>query len=78
MENKNTEQVPRAHANFKKGLEDYNDGANTTHHLGNESYDGASIPEDDVDEAGRLSGYEAQGNGLTEEDLEDEDDELPN
>ncbi|HXH30857.1 MAG TPA: hypothetical protein VNJ01_08595 [Bacteriovoracaceae bacterium] len=71
-EKQNTQKPIDAHANFRKGLNDYNDGANVTHHLGNDSYDGASIPEEKGSDEDKLDGSVAEGNGLTEEDLEDE------
>ncbi len=36
-----------AHANFKKGLSDYNDGSLLTHHLGNDDYKGQNQPDPD-------------------------------
>lgn len=63
-----------SHANFRKGLTDYNDGENVTHHLGNDDYsDGANIPESEKFDEQRLSGKTAGGNDFLEDDVADEE-----
>lgn len=68
MEKINT-NVNSSHSNFRKGLSDYHDGENVTHHLGNDDYkNGANLPDYSKDESNdRLSGKTAYGN----EDLEE-------
>lgn len=65
---------PTSHSNFRKGMSDYNDGGlNATHHLGNEHYDGASLTDENSEEAPneKLEGKVAEGNDLTPEADED-------
>jgi hypothetical protein len=57
-----------AHSNFKKGLNDYHDGENVTHYLGNSDYNGANLPDENIEKNNlNLTGKEAQGNELLEE-----------
>lgn len=66
MENENK---GKAHSTIRRGMTDYNDGANVTDYLGNDDYkNGANLPETDVEEH-KLDGKEAGGN-LEMEDAE--------
>lgn len=76
MENTSTNESRKhfkdqtSHSNVRKGLEDYNDGANVTHHLGNDDYgDGNNLPEPFEQENNKLDGKVAEGNDLTDEDI---------
>lgn len=77
MENNPTPHTTKkgsSHSNFRRGLSDYHDGDYGTHYLGNDDYDGASLPQVNEDESNeKLSGKEAFGN----QDIEtlDEDEE---
>lgn len=51
-----------AHSNFKKGLDDYNDGSGLTHHLGNDDYPGGSNEPESKDDD--FDGSIALGNNL--------------
>lgn len=63
---------PTAHSNFKKGLNDYNDGGlNATHHLGNDDYDSNLSDENGVLYNEKLEGKVAEGNNLSDDDEED-------
>lgn len=66
-----------SHSNFKKDLNDYNDGANVTHHLGNDDYKNGSNLEDPFANGDNplLEGKVAYGNDLVQEDSEDESDD---
>lgn len=55
-----------AHSNFRKGLNDYNDGSSLNHNLGNDDYQGSNLPDIEVIEV--ILGYEALGNDLSEEE----------
>ncbi len=59
-----------AHANFRKGLSDYNDGSLLTHHLGNDDYNGQNQPEAEQSVTD-LDGKVAYGN---EDFVKEEDD----
>jgi hypothetical protein len=59
-----------AHANFKKGLRDYNDGENVTHHLGNDDYKNRNNL-DEYEDNEKFDGTVASGNELLDDDLED-------
>jgi hypothetical protein len=64
-----------SHSNFRRGMNDYNDGQNVTHHLGNDDYkDGANLHEQKSEE---FDGKEAAGNNMLDdrddEELEDEE-----
>lgn len=60
---KETPQKDTSHSRFRKGLTDYGDGANVTHHLGNDDYDGSNInDENDLKENAKLEGKVAEGN----------------
>lgn len=62
------------HARFRKGMTDYADGGTLTHYLGNDDYhETRELKEDETDENPRLSGEVAGGNDLTEEDLEEDE-----
>lgn len=59
-----------AHSNVRKNISDYNDGANTTHHLGNDDYANRNnLPDQDLNADSALDGKEALGN----ENIEDMD-----
>lgn len=63
------------HSNFKRDLNDYNDGANVTHHLGNDDYNGSNLADPFENEDNPLlEGKVAYGNDLSEDDTEDESD----
>ena len=68
IQDSGSKKTRSAHANFRKGLSDYNDGENVTHHLGNDDFDGQNIK--DVEELNnpRLDGKVAEGNDLIEDD----------
>ena len=58
-----------SHSNFRHGLNDYNDGENVTHQLGNDDYsDGANIPEYQNENAESFDGKTAGGNDFLEEE----------
>ena len=62
-----------SHANFRKGLNDYNDGENVTHHLGNDEYkNGANLSQPFEDEKNKLDGYSAEGNDFMEDVISEE------
>lgn len=62
-----------AHARFRKGMTDYTDGGTLTHYLGNDDYhETRELKEDESEENPRLSGREASGNDLREEDVEED------
>lgn len=69
MENKNESKTIRtAHSNFRHGMSDYNDGANLTHHLGNDDYkNGNNLTEPYLGKDEDFDGSEALGNDLTED-----------
>lgn len=55
----------------KQNQNGYNDGANVTHHLGNDDYSGNNLDEPVEDENNPLlEGKVAYGNDLTDEDVE--------
>lgn len=62
-----------AHSNFRKGLNDYNDGCGLNHYLGNDDYrDGCNLPDDTAEgDKGMGEGKVALGN-LIEQEEEDE------
>lgn len=65
-----------SHSNFKRDLNDYNDGANVTHHLGNDDYNGSNLDDPFENEDNPLlEGKVAYGNELTQDDTEDESEE---
>jgi hypothetical protein len=73
-ENKNDQSTQSV---FHKGISDYGDGANVTHHLGNDEYkEGSNLPDDnEVRDNPRLQGKVAEGNEfMEEEDLASEKD----
>lgn len=62
-----------AHARFRKGMTDYADGGTLTHYLGNDDYhETRELKEDETEENPKLSGKEAGGNDLREEDVEED------
>lgn len=61
-----------AHSNFRKGLSDYNDGGNITHHLGNDDYKHRSNLPDPYEEKASFDGSEALGNDLLEDEESDD------
>lgn len=62
-----------SHANFRKGLNDYNDGENVSQYLGNDDYsEGANLPDPCDYEVNKLDGKSATGNDFLEDDLSDE------
>lgn len=72
MENEDVKKKESTHALFRKGISDYGDGHNVTHHLGNDDYaDGTNLPDDnDVKDNPYLEGKFADGNEeMQEEDL---------
>lgn len=79
MEN-NPVKDRNSHANFRKGLTDYNDGENVTHYLGNDEYPGSNLA-DRTQEGSNplLEGKEALGNDFLEDDEEEimEDESWP-
>lgn len=77
MENTSTGNKPlkdrTSHSNFRKGLNDYNDGENVTHHLGNDDYDnGANISAPYEKENYKLDGKSASGNDFMEDELDED------
>lgn len=61
-----------AHANFRRGMSDYNDGENVTHHLGNDDYkNGDNLP-DPYPEGAEFDGKEAHGNQLDDDECNDQ------
>jgi hypothetical protein len=66
--NKEIQKTNSGHSNFRRGLSDYHDGENVTHHLGNDDYqEGANLPEKHEKEPFPFDGSVAGGN----EDLEE-------
>lgn len=59
-----------AHSNFRKGMDDYNDGGeNLTHYLGNDDYDRVLMPDPNDEKVNKkLDGKEAEGNDLDEDE----------
>lgn len=69
---KSTSHPANAHANFRHGISDYNDGSGLSHHLGNDDYRGSNLPDDNELELEDFSGKVAHGNeGLEIIDTED-------
>lgn len=62
-----------SHSNFRKGMNDYNDGENVSQYLGNDDYShGANIPDPYEREIRKLDGKYANGNDLLEDDVSEE------
>lgn len=60
-------------ARVKRNLSDYNDGANVTHHLGNDDYSGSNLDDPyEKEDNPLLEGKVAYGNDISENDAEDE------
>ncbi len=58
-----------SHSNFRKGLNDYNDGENVSQYLGNDDYsEGANIPDPYERDTRKLDGKIANGNDFQEDD----------
>lgn len=74
QESKNLKK-PIAHSNFRKGLDDYNDGGlNDTHQLGNDDDYNSNLSDENGEIYNeKLEGKEAEGNGLAELTDEEED-----
>lgn len=65
-----------AHSNFRKGLSDYHDGENVTDQLGNDDHKFRTNLPDPYADSVNFDGSEAQGNDLTDDDLDDEENEF--
>lgn len=62
-----------AHSRFRSGETDYGDAGHTTHYLGNDDYTGNEEDHPLTEEEKSFDGQIAMGNGLTEEDLSEEE-----
>lgn len=62
-----------AHANFRKGLSDFNDGGALTHYLGNDDYKDRNNCPDPYADNQSFDGSEAFGNDLLKDDDAEDD-----
>jgi len=64
-----------AHARFRKGGTDYGDAGHNTHYLGNDDYSGNEEEHPLTEEEKSFDGQVALGNGLSEDDVSEEENE---
>jgi hypothetical protein len=68
---KETEKGKKSiHPRIRRELDDFYDGANVTHYLGNTDYSGSNLPDPYIGKNEKLDGKEAQGNDLDDEDFD--------